>query len=85
MSATLLRPSPGGSARTDRGLSGVGPQTIVKEGSTEVWQDENKAYIGDIPEFDAAGTELGKEARIWKIYVEQSDQWDAELVDGWNK
>ncbi|KAG8739919.1 hypothetical protein FRC11_000501, partial [Ceratobasidium sp. 423] len=48
-------------------------------------EKKSKVYRGDfITEFDPAGTELGKEARIWRTYVKQSDKWDAELVDGWN-
>ncbi|KAF8598465.1 hypothetical protein BDV93DRAFT_512473 [Ceratobasidium sp. AG-I] len=31
------------------------------------------------------GAELGKDARFWKTYVKEADQWDAELVDGWSK
>ncbi|CAE6446599.1 unnamed protein product [Rhizoctonia solani] len=47
---------------------------------------KTKVYGGDpVPDFDPAGTELGKEARIWRTYVKQSDKWDNELVDGWNK
>ncbi|EUC61819.1 hypothetical protein RSOL_407680 [Rhizoctonia solani AG-3 Rhs1AP] len=38
-----------------------------------------------MPEFDEYGAELGKEAKIWKVYVDETDKWDAELVDGWNK
>ncbi|KAH7329766.1 hypothetical protein B0J17DRAFT_580525, partial [Rhizoctonia solani] len=34
---------------------------------------------------DEYGTELGKEARVWKVYVKETDVWDTELVDGWNK
>ncbi|CUA69764.1 hypothetical protein RSOLAG22IIIB_08685 [Rhizoctonia solani] len=34
---------------------------------------------------DEYGAELGKEARVWKIYVQETDKWDKELVDGWNK
>ncbi|CCO36101.1 hypothetical protein BN14_10224 [Rhizoctonia solani AG-1 IB] len=34
---------------------------------------------------DEYGAELGKEARVWKVYVKESDRSDAELVDGWNK
>ncbi|KAG8688354.1 hypothetical protein FRC11_005584, partial [Ceratobasidium sp. 423] len=37
------------------------------------------------PEFDEYGAELGKEAKVWKVYVEETDKWDTELVDGWNK
>ncbi|KAF8752469.1 hypothetical protein RHS01_07698 [Rhizoctonia solani] len=28
---------------------------------------------------------LGKEAKFWKTYVKETDRWDGELVDGWNK
>ncbi|CAE6450424.1 unnamed protein product [Rhizoctonia solani] len=34
---------------------------------------------------DEYGAELGKEARVWKVYVKETDRWDAELVGGWNK
>ncbi|CUA75593.1 Rab GTPase-binding effector protein 1 [Rhizoctonia solani] len=34
---------------------------------------------------DEYGAELGKEARVWKVYVQETDKWDRELVDGWNK
>ncbi|CCO35162.1 hypothetical protein BN14_09277 [Rhizoctonia solani AG-1 IB] len=36
-------------------------------------------------ESDEYGAELGKEARVWKVYVKESDRSDTELVDGWNK
>ncbi|CUA77862.1 hypothetical protein RSOLAG22IIIB_06835 [Rhizoctonia solani] len=36
-------------------------------------------------EFDQHGAELGKDARFWKVYVEEADDWDEELVHGWNK
>ncbi|CAE6417384.1 unnamed protein product [Rhizoctonia solani] len=46
----------------------------------------SKLYSADaIPEFDEYGAELGKEAKVWKVYVNETDRWDAELVDGWNK
>ncbi|CAE6449581.1 unnamed protein product, partial [Rhizoctonia solani] len=34
---------------------------------------------------DEYGAELGREARIWKVYVEETDDWDAEQADGWNR
>ncbi|KAF8688026.1 hypothetical protein RHS03_09835, partial [Rhizoctonia solani] len=34
---------------------------------------------------DQYGTELAKEARVWKVYVKETDAWDAELVEGWNR
>ncbi|KAF8594730.1 hypothetical protein BDV93DRAFT_131735 [Ceratobasidium sp. AG-I] len=36
-------------------------------------------------EFDEYGAELGRDARFWRTYVKEADQWDAELVEGWNK
>ncbi|CAE6384385.1 unnamed protein product [Rhizoctonia solani] len=35
--------------------------------------------------FDQHGAELGKDARFWKVYVKETDDWDEELVRGWNK
>ncbi|KDN34233.1 hypothetical protein RSAG8_12676, partial [Rhizoctonia solani AG-8 WAC10335] len=29
---------------------------------------------------DEHGAELGKEARVWKVYVKETDRWDAELA-----
>ncbi|CUA74777.1 hypothetical protein RSOLAG22IIIB_11466 [Rhizoctonia solani] len=34
---------------------------------------------------DEYGAEMGKEARVWKVYTKETDRADAELVDGWNK
>ncbi|KAJ1299776.1 hypothetical protein OPQ81_011992 [Rhizoctonia solani] len=36
-------------------------------------------------EFDQHGAELGKDARFWRAYVKEADEWDEELVNGWNK
>ncbi|KAF8750018.1 hypothetical protein RHS01_09646 [Rhizoctonia solani] len=36
----------------------------------------------ELLEPDEEGTEMGKEARVWKIYVKEADKWDAELIDG---
>ncbi|KAG9121638.1 hypothetical protein FRC07_002335 [Ceratobasidium sp. 392] len=37
------------------------------------------------PGYDDYGKELGKEARVWKTYVQEASRWDADLVDGWNR
>ncbi|KAH7325339.1 hypothetical protein B0J17DRAFT_527745, partial [Rhizoctonia solani] len=34
---------------------------------------------------DAYGAELSKGARFWKVYVDEADRYDNELVDGWSK
>ncbi|EUC61825.1 hypothetical protein RSOL_408140, partial [Rhizoctonia solani AG-3 Rhs1AP] len=36
-------------------------------------------------ERDEYGAEMGKDARVWKIYVRETDRADTELVEGWNK
>ncbi|KAL5635583.1 hypothetical protein ACGC1H_004400 [Rhizoctonia solani] len=38
-----------------------------------------------IMERDEYGAEMGREARVWKIYVKETDRADGELVEGWNK
>ncbi|CAE6420907.1 unnamed protein product [Rhizoctonia solani] len=35
--------------------------------------------------FDDYGAELDKDARVWSAYVKEADQWDDEMVDGWNR
>ncbi|KAF8599028.1 hypothetical protein BDV93DRAFT_592334, partial [Ceratobasidium sp. AG-I] len=30
------------------------------------------------------GSELGKDAKVWKTYVDETDRLDKELVEGWN-
>ncbi|CAE7143876.1 unnamed protein product [Rhizoctonia solani] len=39
----------------------------------------------ELLEPDKYGTEMGKDARVWKIYVKEADKWDEELIDGWNR
>ncbi|CAE6495756.1 unnamed protein product [Rhizoctonia solani] len=34
---------------------------------------------------DERGAELAREARVWKVYVGETDKWDAELIEGWDK
>ncbi|KAG8778854.1 hypothetical protein FRC12_024768 [Ceratobasidium sp. 428] len=35
--------------------------------------------------YDDYGKELGKNARVWKTYVQEASRWDADMVDGWNR
>ncbi|QRW23606.1 ribonuclease [Rhizoctonia solani] len=35
--------------------------------------------------FDEYGAELDANARVWKTYVKESDEFDMDLVDGWNR
>ncbi|KAL5637733.1 hypothetical protein ACGC1H_002109 [Rhizoctonia solani] len=36
-------------------------------------------------EFDEYGAELEPDARVWKTYVKESDEFDQDLVEGWNR
>ncbi|CAE7143511.1 unnamed protein product [Rhizoctonia solani] len=36
-------------------------------------------------EFDEYGGELDADARVWKTYVKESDEFDLDLVEGWNR
>ncbi|EUC62838.1 transmembrane protein, putative [Rhizoctonia solani AG-3 Rhs1AP] len=64
---------------------------IRKSGFVREVIDNSPRVLGDTPtctesmEYDEYGAELGKEARVWKVYVKEADRWDAELVEGWNK
>ncbi|QRV79750.1 transmembrane protein [Ceratobasidium sp. AG-Ba] len=37
------------------------------------------------PGYDDYGKELGKDARVWKTYVQEASRWDSDLVDGWHR
>ncbi|KAG8724288.1 hypothetical protein FRC09_020498 [Ceratobasidium sp. 395] len=43
------------------------------------WARRQKAGLEDY------GAEMAKDAKIWQIYVRETDKADEELVDGWNK
>ncbi|KAG8722543.1 hypothetical protein FRC09_006119, partial [Ceratobasidium sp. 395] len=45
----------------------------------EEWAQRRKAGFEDY------GAEMAKDAKIWQIYVRETDKADEELVDGWNK
>ncbi|KAF8597826.1 hypothetical protein BDV93DRAFT_479016, partial [Ceratobasidium sp. AG-I] len=36
-------------------------------------------------EYDEPGNELGKDARVWRVYVQETDQADKEMCDDWDK
>ncbi|CAE6452358.1 unnamed protein product, partial [Rhizoctonia solani] len=65
-----------------------GPRPPVKK---KVLRSKNKVRLVapvdplELLEPDEYGTEMGKEARVWKIYVKEADKWDMELIDGWNR
>ncbi|CAE6479282.1 unnamed protein product, partial [Rhizoctonia solani] len=44
-----------------------------------------KTGVDPLNGLDAYGAELSKDARVWKVYVDEADRYDNELVDGWSK
>ncbi|CAE6534141.1 unnamed protein product [Rhizoctonia solani] len=44
-----------------------------------------KCQIVEPQEFDKPGEELGKDARVWELYVRETSQEDREFIDGWNR
>ncbi|KAF8602291.1 hypothetical protein BDV93DRAFT_607514 [Ceratobasidium sp. AG-I] len=38
-----------------------------------------------MPDIDPYAPRLAKGADVWKVYVEEADKWDKELLEGWNK
>ncbi|KAF8693907.1 hypothetical protein RHS03_08292, partial [Rhizoctonia solani] len=36
-------------------------------------------------EYDYERDDLGRSGRFWKVYVKETNEWDAETVDSWNK
>ena len=39
-------------------------------------------YTQEYPE-DEYGQEMGKDARVWRVYNDETDRSDAEMVNGW--
>ncbi|KAH7325370.1 hypothetical protein B0J17DRAFT_620833 [Rhizoctonia solani] len=48
---------------------------------------EGNQSLGVDPPLDSdmEGAELSKDARFWKVYVKETDWYDTELANGWNK
>ncbi|CAE6461327.1 unnamed protein product [Rhizoctonia solani] len=46
---------------------------------------KSKTGVDPLNGLDAYGAELSKDARVWKVYVDEADRYDNELVDGWSK
>ncbi|CAE6439980.1 unnamed protein product [Rhizoctonia solani] len=36
-------------------------------------------------EYDEYGAEMGPDARVWRVYVDETNKADKELVEGWNR
>ncbi|CAE6503847.1 unnamed protein product [Rhizoctonia solani] len=47
-------------------------------------RDDRPRGDGSSEDFGMEGAELSKEATIWKSYVKEADEYDKELVEGWN-
>ncbi|CAE6499925.1 unnamed protein product [Rhizoctonia solani] len=55
-----------------------------REHSRIILEDPQGAYAPP-NEFDEYGAELDPDARVWKTYVKESDEFDQDLVEGWNR
>ncbi|CAE6350536.1 unnamed protein product, partial [Rhizoctonia solani] len=88
----------GNSARPATTSAGMGsqeesqaPAAVRKPGLERETSDTSPRDFGNsvtatpVTKSDEYGAELGKEARVWHVYVKETDRWDAELVEGWNK
>ncbi|CAE6384336.1 unnamed protein product [Rhizoctonia solani] len=64
---------------------GMGSQSLDPAPKSSPETPKHQSVIDPTMEPDEYGAELGKEARVWKVYVKEADRLDAELVDGWNK
>ncbi|CAE6503953.1 unnamed protein product [Rhizoctonia solani] len=55
------------------------------------FQDRDPRYLNNkiptepVVSYEGRATGLDKDGKFWKVYVKETDEWDAELVDGWNK
>ncbi|CAE6458155.1 unnamed protein product [Rhizoctonia solani] len=41
--------------------------------------------FGTSEQFDQYGAELGKESLFWKVYVQETDKHDKEIVEKWHR
>ncbi|KAG8796430.1 hypothetical protein FRC12_022912 [Ceratobasidium sp. 428] len=58
------------------------PTTNQPTGAHSESIPELKAYTADD---DVPGTELDKDALVWKVYVQETDLADKEMCEDWNK
>ncbi|KAG8704433.1 hypothetical protein FRC09_003536 [Ceratobasidium sp. 395] len=75
----------------------VEEKVVDSESSPQVPLDPNAKYEQSLKKaqdewarrrkagFEDYGAEMAKDAKIWQIYVRETDKADEELVDGWNK
>ncbi|CAE6531575.1 unnamed protein product [Rhizoctonia solani] len=57
----------------------INPKTISHQRLSSTPVDATRAG------FDDYGSELDRDARVWSAYVKEAEQWDDEMVDGWNR
>ncbi|CAE6474551.1 unnamed protein product [Rhizoctonia solani] len=70
------------------------PQQVEKETTQQRAQKEKVTNANpreqakndiNLNDSDIYGAELGKDARVWKVYVQEADRHDTDLVYAWNK
>ncbi|CAE6477402.1 unnamed protein product [Rhizoctonia solani] len=71
----------GNSGNTDTGTCSGEPNHAGQNNNGQ----KSKTGVDPLNGLDAYGAELSKDARVWKVYVDEADRYDNELVDGWSK
>ncbi|KAF8751061.1 hypothetical protein RHS01_08793 [Rhizoctonia solani] len=65
------------------------PGEKIKHSGQSKREDVNtKSHLHDEWSYlrpDERGAELGREARVWKVYVGETEKWDKEMIEGWEK
>ncbi|KAG8718182.1 hypothetical protein FRC08_005780 [Ceratobasidium sp. 394] len=74
----LLDPHMVESSMLERGVNNLTKQETQPSGLEFATEEPRPGY-------DDCGKELGKDARVWKTYVQEASRWDSDLVDGWNR
>ncbi|KAG8762722.1 hypothetical protein FRC12_008893 [Ceratobasidium sp. 428] len=61
-------------------------QNADRQPANEQGEGNPSPRVADPPRlgYDQYGEELGKNARVWKTYMQEASRWDAGMVDGWH-
>ncbi|KAF8593695.1 hypothetical protein BDV93DRAFT_219233 [Ceratobasidium sp. AG-I] len=61
------------------------PQRDKREPKPNADAPNNPQTTRPAEEHDEPGNELGKGARVWRVYVQETEQADKEMCDDWDK
>ncbi|KAG8686954.1 hypothetical protein FRC11_008075 [Ceratobasidium sp. 423] len=82
MSAPAPQPRRGGIAALATGTLRNRTKASTKQNAVNGGSKATNAFQEVL---DECGAELEEHARVWKVYVEEAEKFDTELVDGWNR